>query len=54
MTADVVGSLETVGLPMSDILPYGITEGQWHSQTASEDVPEVRRRFRAGVTLLQE
>lgn len=50
MTPNAVGSPEMVGLPMSDIFLYDIAGGQWYNQTASGDVPEVRRRFCAGVT----
>ena len=39
-----------VGSPMNNIYIYDINSGKWYSQTATGDVPDMRRRFCAGAT----
>jgi hypothetical protein len=44
------GNSTTVGVPMSTIFIYDIASSKWYNQTASGDVPDMRRRFCAGAT----
>ena len=39
-----------IGSPMDTIFIFDIGSGQWYSQTATGDIPEMRRRFCAGVS----
>jgi Kelch motif len=39
-----------IGSPMNTIYIYDINSAKWYSQTASGDVPDMRRRFCAGAT----
>lgn len=40
----------TAGSPMDTIFIYDIASSKWYTQTATGDVPEMRRRFCAGAT----
>lgn len=44
------GNNSWTGVPMSEIYLYDIASGKWYQQTATGDVPDMRRRFCAGVT----
>lgn len=44
----------TAGSPMDTILIYDVASSKWYTQTASGDVPEMRRRFCAGATWAQD
>jgi len=48
------GNDTMVGMPMTTIFIYDIAGGKWYNQTASGDVPEMRRRFCAGATWAQD
>lgn len=48
------GNNTMVGMPMSTILIYDIAGGKWYNQSASGDVPDMRRRFCAGATWAQD
>jgi hypothetical protein len=43
-----------VGSAMSTIFIYDIASSKWYIQTANGDIPEMRRRFCAGVTWAQD
>jgi hypothetical protein len=44
----------TAGSPMDTIFIYDIASSKWYTQTATGDVPEMRRRFCAGATWAQD
>jgi hypothetical protein len=44
------GNSTMVGMSMADILVYDIGGSLWYNQTATGDVPDMRRRFCAGAT----
>lgn len=39
------GNDTMIGMPMSTILIYDITNAKWYNQTATGDIPGMRRRF---------
>ena len=44
------GNETVVGEPMSNIRLYDVSNAKWYNQTATGQVPEMRRRFCAGAT----
>ncbi|KAF2398260.1 hypothetical protein EJ06DRAFT_558116 [Trichodelitschia bisporula] len=42
------------GVPMSQIFLYDIANAKWYTQTATGNVPDMRRRFCAGATWAQD
>ncbi|KAF1347039.1 hypothetical protein BDV97DRAFT_371569 [Delphinella strobiligena] len=44
------GNNSWTGVPMSEIYLYDIASGKWYQQSATGDVPDMRRRFCAGAT----
>ncbi len=48
------GNSTMVGMPMATILVYDIAGSRWYTQTATGDIPGMRRRFCAGATWAQD
>lgn len=48
------GNGTIAGSPMSAIFIYDIASSKWYTQTATGDVPEMRRRFCAGAAWAQD
>jgi hypothetical protein len=47
---DLWGNGSYVGQPMNEILLYDVLSSKWYVQTATGDIPNMRRRFCGGVT----
>ncbi|OCL04949.1 hypothetical protein AOQ84DRAFT_106417 [Glonium stellatum] len=48
------GNYTATGVPMSEIHLYDIVSGKWYTQTATGNVPDMRRRFCAGAAWAQD